>query len=306
MILTPYIYDTFDRCERRTAFERTHERLTISPLGLLYGAVEASMTAADPADGAKQAIIEMTQRLDVETGELSPISSVNHVATMAEVISLALRARLQRASRFPPVKLGNHQWQSNLFDCNGRLIRLILAAYVDDDSLRSYAHSWQTIGELAALERPVTLAVVIIGAQRGGRRHSHWTKCFQHPVQKSSLRFAARKRDDGFTAGWKQVWREQTNVSADAWLDQMRNDGVLDDLISTRAIQYNGGDARMVQARSDLVQIAEQVVRARTDAPMRRSSCDEIGRGACPWQAVCYSPTLAGPEDFPHLYRLRA
>lgn len=302
MILTPHIFDVFDRCERRMAFEKDYESAAISPLGLLYGAVEGSMVSNNPVEGAKAAIVSMTQRLDVTTGELSPISTVRHVESMAEVIALALRAKLGKGQRLEPVPLGNHQWQSNLFECRNGLMRVVLASHLDDDSLRSYAHSWQTIGELAALEKPITLAVVVIGHQRGGRRHSHWSKGFQHPVQKSSLRFAPRKRDDGFTQGWKQVWREQDNITAKTWLEQMKNDEVLSDLIVTRQIAYKAEDARMIQARADMLKIAEQVVRARTDVPMRRSSCDEIGRGACPFQAVCYSPTPIGPEDLPHLY----
>jgi hypothetical protein len=173
---------------------------------------------------------------------------------------------------------------------------------MDDDSLRSYAHSWQTIGELAALERPLTLTIVIIGAQRGGRRHSAWSKGFQHPIQKN-LRFAPRKKDSGFTENWRTVWREQSNYDAKVWLEQMKNDEVIGELIVSRKIQYNGDDERMKTAKRDMLALAGEMVRARTDAPMRRSSCDELGKGACPWQNCCYSPIPVTPDDLLHLYR---
>jgi hypothetical protein len=241
----------------------------------------------------------------VNAGDLSSLSAVRHVESMAEVIGLALRAKLGRASMVPRARLGEHEWQSNLFECRGDLHRIILCSHIDDDSLRSFAHSWGTIGELAALERSITLTAVIIGAQRGGRRHSPWAKGFLHPVQKS-LRFAPRKKDDGFTANWKTCWREQTEIKAETWVERMKTDEVLEELIVSRRIQYKGDDARMVQARKDILSLAELQVRARTSDPMRRSSCDEIGRGPCPWQAVDYSPTPVTPADLPHLYRLRS
>lgn len=304
MMLSAADYDTFDRCPRRFALERTHEPRTISLLGLLYAAVEGSLTAADPVQGAKDAIMERTQRLEVNAGDLSPISAVRHVESVAEVIALALRSRLGQAKCLGTIQVGEHEWQSNLFECRRELHRIVLCSHIDDDSLRSFAHSWQTVGELAAVERPITLTVVIVGPQRGGRRHSAWSKGFQHPIQKN-LRFAPRKRDSGFTENWKQVWREQTNYTAQTWLEQMQNDEVLDELIQSRKIAYRGEDERMVQAKRDMLTIAAQMETARTDAPMRRSSCDEIGRGPCQFSAVCYAATPTIPDHLPHLYRLR-
>lgn len=281
-----------------------YESRSISPLGLLYAAVEGSLTSADPVQGAKDAINERVQSLDVNAGDLSPISAVRHVESVAEVIALALRSKLGKASKVEPRNIGEHEWQSNLFEFRGELHRVILAAHIDDDSLRSFAHAWQTIGELAALERSITLTVVIIGSQRGGRRHSSWAKGLLHPVQKS-LRFSPRKKDDGFTANWKPVWREQSDIKAETWLDRMRTDGVIDELIVSRKIQYRAEDARMVQAKSDMLALIPDMEAARMDAPMRRSSCDELGRGACVYQSVCYSPTAITPEDFPGLYQIR-
>lgn len=297
MILSAESLDVFDRCPRRYAFERQYESRVITPLGLLYAAVEGSLTASDPVQGAKDAIASITAQKHVDAGELSPLSAMKHVEATAEVVALALRERMGFCVR-PEVK----DWQSNLFECKGELHRIILCSHLDDDSLRSFAHSWKTIGELAALKRSITLTVVIVGAQRGGRRHSAWSKGYQHPVQKS-LRFAPRKRDNGFTGNWTQVWREQTNYTPEVWLSQMASDEVLQELISSRRIQYNGDDARMVQVGRDLIQIAP-MMEGDTDPmsiPMRRSSCDDVVRGACPWQACCYSPTPVGPEAFPHL-----
>lgn len=303
MILTSQLFDCFDRCARRLAFERDYEPTTISPLGLLYAAVEAALIGNDPAQAAKDAILDLTQRLDVNSGELSPISVVRHVEAMAEVIALALRARFSQMQRLDLASFGEHRWKSNLFERrSGDLHRLILASHMDDGSLRSYAHSWGTIGELAVLERPIALLIVIVGAQRGGRRHSAWSKGFLHPIQKV-LRFQQRKKADGFTQGWKECWREQTEIKAQTWLDRMRMDEVLPDLITVRRVQYRAEDERMKQARRDMLALIPRMEAVTAEEPMRRSSCDELGKGACPFQAICYSPTPVEPADLPQLYR---
>ncbi|MHB1952134.1 MAG: hypothetical protein ACYCOU_00175 [Sulfobacillus sp.] len=305
MILSSSLLDTFDRCPRRYQFERQYESTSITPLGLLYAAVEGSLTASGPLEGARSVILERTARLDVNAGDLSPLSAVRHVTATAEVIALAMRKRFGQAKLLEPISLGEHQWKSRLFEMKDELHRVILAGYMDDDTLRSYAHSWGTMGELAALERPLSLTLVIVGTQRNGRRHSHWARAYQHPIQKSSLRFASRKRDDGFTSAWKMVWREQTGIAAETWLERMASDDVLGDLIVSRRVKYDGADARMVQARRELIQIVPEMA-ASVDPmrlPMRRSSCDEVGRGACPFSPCCYSPTPVTPEELPGLYR---
>lgn len=308
MIVTSQLFDTHDRCSRRLALEKTHEPRSISAVGLLYAAIEGGIVAPDPCVGAIDATRSITARFDVQAGDLAPISVVRHIGFMAEVISLALVRKFGGFHRIDPVAFGEHQWRSNLFERrNGDLHRVFLVSHLDDDSLRSFAHSWGTVGELAALERDISLTAVVIGAQRAGRRHSHWTKCYQHPVQKSQLRFSRRKggKAEGFTEGWREVWREQTDISAATWLDKMGADEVLPDLIQSRRVPYRAEDHRMVKAREDMFKILPQMENASVDDPMRRSSCDEIGRGACPWQNYCWAPTEVTLEELDYLYRER-
>ena len=304
MILKASMYDTYDRCTRRFAFESTHEPKSISALGLLYAAINGSMTASDPVQGAKDAISNLTSRLDMTATEISSLSQIRHVEAVSEVMALALREKFGRAKTPEDVPFDEHVWKSSLVEIKGELHRIILASHMDDDSLRSYAHAWQTIGELAVMERPITLTIVIVGAQRGGRRYSAWSKGFVHPIQKN-LRFAPRKRDDGFTKQWTTVWREQSNFAAQVWLDQMRNDDVLEELILSRRIVYRGNDNRMIEARKEMLTIADQMAEASAEAPMRRSSCDELGRGPCPFSACCYSPKPIQIAQMDHLFRER-
>jgi hypothetical protein len=306
-VLSAQMFDTFDRCERRLALERTHEPRTISPLGMMYAGVEGGIVAPDPCEGARDAIRALAAVKDVDSPTLAAISCVRHVGLMAEVIALALRRKLGPMSRLQKVEFGKHEWRSGLFETKSVILhRIILVSHIDDDVLRGFAHSWGTVGELAVLERDVTLTFVAIGAQRSGRRHSAWSKCFQHPVQKSALRFGRRKGSNGFTSGWTDVWREQTDISAARWMDQMEADDVVEELIQSRRIPYRKDDARIEQAKADLVTILPMMEKATIDSPMRRSSCDEVGRGACPFQPLCWSATEVEVEELPHLYVRKA
>lgn len=307
MILSAAQFDCFDRCERRLALERDHEPRSISPLGLLYAGVEGGLLAPDPCEGARDAVRAVTAVKDVDSPQLAAISCVRHIGLMAEVIALALRRKLGPMKGLAPVPLGEHQWQSSLFETRSAILhRIVLVSHIDDDVLRGFAHSWGAVGELAALQRDVTLTFVAIGAQRAGRRHSAWSKCFQHPIQKSALRFGRRKGSNGFTAGWTDCWREQTSIPAARWLDQMQADDVLTDLIQSRRIPYRAEDARIEQARSDLFTILPQMEAATVDSPMRRSSCNSVVHGACPFQLFCWSPTEIDIDDLPHLFKKKA
>ena len=307
MILEPRIFDTFDRCPRRYALERTHEPCSISGLGLMYAGVEGGVVAPDPGEGAKDAVRAVTAVKDVDAGPLAAISAVRHVGLMAEVIALALRRKLGPMSRLQDVEFGKHQWHSSLFETRSAILhRFVLVSHIDDDVLRGFAHSWGTVGELAALGRDVTLTFIAIGAQRGGRRHGAWSKCFQHPVQKTMLRFGRRKGSNGFTSGWVDVWREMTDIAADRWLDQMQADDVIGDLIQSRTVPYRKDDARIAQAKTDMFTILPQIEKASPDDPMRRHSCDDVVKGPCPWSPMCWSPTEVEVEDLGHLFARRA
>ncbi len=301
MLLSALLLDTFDRCPRRYALEQQYQPRVLSPLALLYAGVEGGLLADDPCEGARDAVRALAATRDIDSPHLAAISCVRHVGLMAEVIALELRHRLGLLHRLAPMPWHGHEWQSALFeDKKGQLHRVILVAHVDDDVLRGFAHAWGTVGEMAVLERDLNLIFVAIGAQRQGRRHSHWTKGFRHPVQRSALRFAARKKANGFTSGWMPVWRDQTDIPAGVWLKQMHADDVLGDMVQWRRISYRPDDQRIERAKDDILALLPSLAQASPSSPMRRSSCDDPIRGACVFQAVCWTPAEA--EELVHLY----
>lgn len=300
MILTPEALDTYDKCERRYAFSRRYDPLTITPLGLLYAALEWALISGDPEQAAKDECLRIAREKEIQSEHLNGFAVVRHVGLLAGIIALALHKKFGRMRRLDPVPFGENQWQSNLFAVRARTYRFVLTSHWDDDTLRAYAHSWGTVGELAALEAPLNLVAIVIGASRNGRRHSAWTKGLLHPVN-GSLRFRKRQKGD-FSDGWQEVWREnRMDIPTEKWLAQMEADGVMESLIVSREIAYRAEDARMQSARREMFQIIGQMGEAREDAPMRRSACDLWG--GCPFQPCCFSAKAITPADLQNLYR---
>lgn len=301
MTISARILDSHDRCERRYAFEQRYDSKMLSPLRVIYLGLEAALVSPEPEQAAQDAIMRELSTHEIDAGESNKFMVVRHCGFLAGIVAVALRERLGMLKRVESTA----DWQSSLFETeSGARHRIELVSHFDDDRLRACAHSWRVIGELAALEAPLTLTAVVIGPQRTGRRHSEWTKAFRHPANRA-LRFAPRSaKKAGFSDGWLKVWRDTENIPTDRWLEQMNQDGVMDSLIVSREIAYKPNDNRMIEAKRNMVEIAETMKLARTDSPMRRSSCDDWG--GCPWQTCCYSPTPAGPEAFPHLYQIKA
>ena len=300
--------DSYDRCERRYAFERDWEPKIISPTGLLYRAFEGALPEAQPDETAKSLALKIAGKMELKTTALQPYDVALHMGWLAGILATFVRSKLGMVMPAPVTQSPDgYDWQPGTFeDATGLRHRFVLVDHWDDDRLSSEAHSWATIGELAASGRPLTLHALVVGPNRSGRRHSPWTKGLLHPLNRS-LRFGRRKggKQNGFSGDWLEVWRESSQVSTETWIQTMQSDGVLPELVISRAIKMNLGDPRLLAAQHDIVSLSALLPNASTKAPMRRSSCDETGRGPCPFQGVCYSPVEITPADLPNLYSPR-
>jgi hypothetical protein len=301
--------DIWDRCERRYAYERDWEPRTISPLGLLYKAMEGALPESIPEETAKSLALKIASKMELQVTALEPYAVATHVGWLAGIISTFIRAKLGILMPAPSNERDGYEWTPGTFeDASGLRHRFVLVDHWDDDRLSAEAHSWATIGELAATGRPLTLHAIVIGAHRGGRRHSAWSKGYLHP-QNHSLRFARRKggKHAGLTGDWQEIWREKMpQVSTEKWIQGMQEDGVLVELVISRPVKLDTSDRRLLAAQREIVQIQKDMEAATVEAPMRRSSCDETGRGPCPFQPICYSPVEVTPADLPHLFSPRS
>jgi hypothetical protein len=305
MILSSEKLSCLDACERKFAYQQKYDSKLISPLGVLYAAVEAGIVDADPEQAAKDATMRAAAHKEIILTEINRWTTVRHIGYLAGIIAVALQDRLGALKRVNTLQGDDFDWESALFEtASGVKHRIELVSHFDDDRLRAAAHSWRVIGELAALQTPITLTAVVIGPQRGGRRHSEWAKGLLHPSNKA-LRFAPRSaKKAGFNDSWEKVWREhRSEISTEKWLDALRQDGVLDSLILCREIPYKAEDNRMTVARRDMVFATYAMEGASENSPMRRSSCDDWG--GCQFAHSCWSATEATPADFPQLYQIR-
>src|ERR1035437_4573629 len=92
-------FDTFDRCERRYAFSQKYESKLISPLGVLYAAVEAALVADDPEETAKNATMESAASHELILSDLNSFMTIRHCGYLAGIIAVALRQRLGALKR---------------------------------------------------------------------------------------------------------------------------------------------------------------------------------------------------------------
>src|SRR5271167_4450961 len=156
--------DSYDRCERRYAFSREWESKSISPLALLYRALEAAITTPDdPEQVAKDVTLEIAQKSELQTGGENAFMIIRHIGYLAGIIAVALTEKYGKFTKLPPKHTKDFEWESNLFRVGKRNHRIELVSHLDDDRLRSIAHSWATVGELAALESQLTLTAIVIG-----------------------------------------------------------------------------------------------------------------------------------------------
>ena len=302
MIISAEKLWTLDACELRAFYEQRYEPKSITPLRMLYQAVEAGISDSDPEQAAKDECMRIASSKDLQVEHLNRFMTIRHIGYLGGIISLALQSRLGILRKVSSVELDGFTWESGLFETReGVRHRIELVSHLDDDRLRASAHSWRVVGELAALETPLTLTCVVIGAQRGGRRHSEWSKGLLHPHH-HGLRFSRRnKKTAGFSDNWEKVWREhRSEISTEKWLESMSADGVLDDLIISREIPYKE-DSRIEKAKRDML-IATRA-KVSENSPMRRSSCDDFG--GCPYGFSCWSATPKTPGGLPHLYSIR-
>lgn len=310
-------FDTFDRCERRYAFERRWAPRILSTTALLHRSFDAALGSPDPEGAARAEALRLASTHDILTTALDPYASALHLGALAGIVAYHLNTLHGKLRRALAPEAERWHWDSGVWqDSAGGLHRFALVDHWDEDRLASEAHSWATVAELVVLRQPLQLHGVVVGPARGGRRHSPWTKGLIHPMTRGTvkqvsslgLRFAPRGKNKtaGFTDAWTSVWREiRTDISTAHWLEAMARDRVLDDLVATRTVRFAAGDARLAAAERDMTGLRERMAAAATDAPMRRTACDALGRGACPFQSVCYAAKAIQPGDLPLLYRER-
>jgi hypothetical protein len=304
MIISAPILESYDRCRRLWQYQQQWEPIRVTPLGAVYSALH-QVLQADPYPGpqmAREHVLRLAGERGVETERKDPYDLMVHYGHMAEVIARVIRQPSAEPMQIHPVVNG---WEpsSYLTDGGTRLMRFVLVDHWSDDRLLSELHSWRTVGDVCVTGLPMTIRVLVIGHSRLGRRHGYFTRARRHPHNKQ-LRFVRKHaRDDGFTENWQTVWREESQIGPDAWIEQMARDGVLREVAFDKRVIVPG-EYQRARVLEDIERIGDEMgdampnqIRGAGKFPMTRSACDMIGVGACRYQCVCLAPCEIEPGD---------
>lgn len=228
------ILTAHDRCERSAFLGKSWARQIVSPISALYQAIESGLEYEgdeDPGQIAGDSLMTIATDRGLDTPQQDQYGHAMHLAGLADILTWFLRPTATPWQRPEDVKVGKAIWESSAFlDPSGlRLRRIVLVDRWNDERARAESHSWRTVGECVAYDLPIVQTVIVIGQNREGRRHGPFTKGWTHPVN-SALRM--RKRSgEGFGGKWRPIFREEAEFSREKWLDAMRDDGILGDVV---------------------------------------------------------------------------
>lgn len=311
-MIGPTQLEHWDRCRRLWQFGTQYQANRVTPLGAVYQALHLVLHATkDTYTGpeiARDYVMELAGTRGVQTDRPDPYDMMKHYAAMAECLARILRQPNSEPIRpYGVIYQGkakpddSNGWnvESYLVDGGMRLMRFVLVDHWDDDRQLAELHSWRSIGDICVTGLPMSLRVLVIGQSRQGRRFGNWTRAKQHPYNKS-IRFKRKQaKDEDLVGEWRTVWRENTQVTADHWIEQMARDQVLRE--SAFEVRVKVPDKlQRERVLEDISRIAAEMDKAKQQAerfPMTRSACDDAIRGACRYQSVCYAPMEIEPEE---------
>lgn len=252
-------------------------------------AVDAGLTAKDddPGQFAGDESMSIFTLRQVETKQNDLYGLGVHTAAMADLITTVLRSGGPWA-RPENVRLGEQAWESGAWlDPSGvRLHRVVIADRLTPERLEAEKHSWRQLGEVCVYGLPMTVKFVTIGQQREGRHASPWSKGWLHPVGNRTLRFKKRDGTGLSGKGWKPIFREDVDqFSRDFWLDAMRTDGVMTDLMFDVEIPVPPKEA-VVKIRKLAERKLERIYSTKETPEPQPSQC--WGLTTCQFVNVCW------------------
>ena len=270
------IITALEGCARRAFWMRTWRPAKKTPTEILLDAVERTMQEEkreDLGEFAGECVMEAAESTTIDTKVNDLYGTIIHHAALADVISSALRKPREPAWLTPePLE----SWEPSCFlSPDGfHLRRIVLVTDWNEDRHYSCCRSWQSLGAVCAYGLPLQMAVIVLGANRDGKRHGPWAKGLLHPANKK-LRFRKKTSvSEPFKSSWNQIWREDRDeISTRDWLEAMLQDGVLPDVCFNVEIPVPAKAAR--DRICDLAKRRlEQMAKMKALPDMQLSTCD--------------------------------
>jgi len=272
-------------CERAGYWAVDWQRAKITFQELLEAGVREGVTTSrvDHGEAAGEYVIGIASEREIFTKELSVYDLCVHNASIADIVSMAIRRLQEPPWTIPaPQSLPNGiEWKGSAFLApgGGSLRRIVLVSHWDEDRHYSFARSWETIGNVALYGLPMQLAICVLGQARGGRRYGYFSRGYRHPVNRG-LRF--RKRTDAnskFKSSWEQIFREDYDEIATAdWLSAMHADGVLADSCFSVTV-----DVPNAEVRKHVLDLASR----KLDKLMSMKTVPDEQYTGCNWPTRC-------------------
>jgi len=277
---------THELCERRQAWTEQYHLPRISIVAAMYRSLDAGLrTESDPEKAAQDEFLALAANpgLDVQ-GAVNLYATAMHHARLCAVVVSALRSAFPAPwTMVDPVALPDGStWHSGLYNAgNGHPRRVALVDRWTDDRKQQEISGWRTVGETCALNTTILVTAVTIGPSQGMRRHSAWTRCYRHPRNRT-FRFMRKGTDEDFSKTWTRVWREDAGITTKLWLDKMKEDGCMEDLVHTLQVpppQYR--EAYL----AEMTRMSAEMAASGPTPPMRLSGC--YGWAPCPFLNIC-------------------
>jgi hypothetical protein len=290
---TAELLTALEECPRKAYWLRLWERIKLDGNEMLQRAIRAGILSerTDFGDAAGEECYGFGVEPGLATSSYDVHAEVCHLACLADIVTTAIRKANE-----PPWKIPEELplWKPSCFlSPDGlHLRRVVLVSRWNDDRHYHECRSWQSLGAVCAYGLPMQMAVIVLGQNRNGKRHSSWTKGLRHPVNKK-LRF--RKKNDvseGFKSTWLPIWREDfDDISTHDWLQTMLNDGVLNDLCFPVEIPVPEAPAR--QRILDLTA-------SKLEKVQNLDSLPEPQLSTCDWPVSCVFRANCHANKEPH------
>jgi len=285
LVLSPERVSTYEICPRRFAWTDAYTQPFLAPMFALRTALDRGLTTdhAEPERIAENTVLELARSPGLDLiGNVYSLAM--HYAKLAGILTALLRTGTEPWTHIPDAELTDGSlWRSGCYHVTGATlpVRIALVDRWTDDRRRGELGGWRTIGEVCALNSPITLTAINIGPAIHQRRHSAFTRCYRHPRNRT-FRFARRHSEEDFSRTWAKLWREDCDLRTREWLDKMHEDGCMDDLVAHVTVP-------VPQRRAAYLLELERMVRDIRGLPevpeMRLSGC--FGLSPCPFTAVC-------------------
>jgi hypothetical protein len=285
MTNTASLLTAFETCPRQAYWSRVWQQRKLTAMQMLQKAIRSGLMTdrEDFGEYAGEQCYGMGIEPGLQTVHFNVHDQVVHLACLADIVTTAIRKPQEKSWLVPkPVTLENGLlWESSaLLDPSGKYLRrIVLVSSWNNDRHYSECRSWFSLGEVAAYNMPMQIAVIVLGPERDGKRHSAWAKGLLHPNNKQ-LRFRKKYAvHEPFKETWEPIWREDHDeISTALWLQNMLKDGVLPDLCFSIKI-----DVLEKKARQRVLGIAAQ--RFSTIDNMKTLPDEQYT--ACSWPVPC-------------------